>query len=127
MLAWFPLSNHEVARVDCEMHHPLEIEPADVHALLDRGEDFLLVDCRERDEHALVSLPEAILLPMSELGNRQQELAAHRHRRIVVHCHHGGRSLQVATWLRQQGYQAQSMSGGIDRWALEIDPGLPRY
>jgi rhodanese-related sulfurtransferase len=55
-------------------------------------------------------------------------LAAHRDRRIVVHCHHGGRSLRVANWLRGQGFeQAQSMAGGIDAWSTEIDPAVPRY
>jgi rhodanese-related sulfurtransferase len=46
----------------------------------------------------------------------------------VVHCHHGGRSLRVAHWLREQGFaNAQSMAGGIDRWSQEIDPSVPRY
>jgi rhodanese-related sulfurtransferase len=47
---------------------------------------------------------------------------------LVVYCHHGARSLQVAHWLREQGIQAcQSMMGGIDRWSLEVDPTVPRY
>ncbi|HQU46751.1 MAG TPA: rhodanese-like domain-containing protein, partial [Pirellulales bacterium] len=59
---------------------------------------------------------------------RVSELEPHRGRAIVVHCHHGGRSLRVAQWLRQQGFAAaQSMSGGIDAWAAEIDPDVPRY
>jgi rhodanese-related sulfurtransferase len=45
-----------------------------------------------------------------------------------VHCHHGGRSLRVVRWLREQGFsRAQSMAGGIDQWAVDIDPSLPRY
>ena len=48
--------------------------------------------------------------------------------RIIVHCHHGGRSLRVTNYLRQQGFsQAQNMSGGIDAWSLEVDPAVPRY
>ena len=47
---------------------------------------------------------------------------------LVVFCHHGVRSLNVVHWLREQGVAAcQSMAGGIDRWSLEIDPGVPRY
>ena len=47
---------------------------------------------------------------------------------LVVFCHHGIRSLQVAGWLRSQGLEdAASMAGGIDRWSLEIDPTVPRY
>ena len=107
---------------------PLEIEPQSVKTLLDAGENFLLLDCREADEHALVHISQAQLLPMSELAARHTELEPYRDACIVVHCHHGGRSLQVVEWLRQQGYaNAQSMAGGIDRWAQEIDATLPRY
>jgi len=38
------------------------------------------------------------------------------------------RSMQVVTWLREQGIEScRSMAGGIDRWSLEIDPSVPRY
>jgi rhodanese-related sulfurtransferase len=107
---------------------PLEIDCRSVKALLDAGEAFLLLDCREPDEHQIASLPQARLLPMGELPERVEELGTARSGRVVVHCHHGGRSLRVAAWLRKQGFdQAQSLSGGIDAWAVEIDPGLPRY
>lgn len=107
---------------------PLETDCRTVKAMLDSGESFLLLDCRESDEHETVSIPEAVLLPMSEIQDRVGELEDHREKRIVVHCHHGGRSLQVARWLRGQGHDdAASMAGGIDQWAVEIDPSLPRY
>ena len=107
---------------------PLEIAPAEVKRMLDAGEDVLFIDCREPDEHATVHIKQATLLPMSELANRVGELSPHREGRIVVHCHHGGRSMRVTRWLREQGFKAtQSMAGGIDQWAVEIDPTLPRY
>jgi rhodanese-related sulfurtransferase len=107
---------------------PLEIDCRAVKTRLDAGDDFLLLDCREQDEHQLVHIAEATLLPMSELVDRAAELHAHRGRHVVVHCHHGGRSLRVARWLREQGFAtAQSMAGGIDQWATDIDPTLPRY
>jgi len=108
---------------------PLEVEPQDVKRALDDDQsDCVLIDCRERDEHELVHIGAATLLPMSEIENRRSELEPHLERRVIVHCHHGGRSLRVAQWLRQQGFaKAQSMAGGIDRWAERIDPSLPRY
>ena len=107
---------------------PLEIDCRSVAEKLRRGDDFLLLDCRERDEHQAVRIEQAVLIPMSELAQRADELDPHRGREIVVHCHHGGRSLRVAMWLRQQGHAgAKSMAGGIDQWAQEIDPSLPRY
>lgn len=107
---------------------PIEIDCRSVHAKLRAGDEFLLLDCREADEHQFVHIPEARLLPMSELTQRAGELGPHRDGEIIVHCHHGGRSLRVAMWLRQRGFaKAQSMAGGIDQWAQEIDPSLPRY
>lgn len=107
---------------------PLEISCQSVKAKLDSGDGFLLLDCRETDEHAVARIAGARLLPMSEIQSRQDELASDRDREIVVYCHHGGRSLQVARWLRQQGFdKVRSMAGGIDRWSLEIDAAVPRY
>ena len=109
---------------------PIEVDCASVHGDLEAPADNapVLIDCREPDEHALVHIKAATLLPMSQIQERIGELEAHRDRRIVIHCHHGGRSLRVARWLREQGYpQAQSMAGGIDQWAQEIDPTLARY
>lgn len=107
---------------------PLEIDVQDVKALLDASEDFLLLDCREQDEFELVRIGGATLLPMSEIQARAEELEPHRERRIVVHCHHGGRSMRVTQWLRGLGFVAvQNMRGGIDQWAIEVDSTLPRY
>jgi len=107
---------------------PIETDCRSVQQKLRAQDDLLLLDCREPDEWALVHIEGAHLLPMSELAARVGEIEEYRDRPIVVHCHHGGRSLRVARWLREQGFgQAQSMAGGIDQWALEIDRTLPRY
>jgi adenylyltransferase/sulfurtransferase len=106
---------------------PLEITVAETTALLADGGCFLL-DCREPNEYEVASIPGAVLIPMGELPDRVGELPLDRSRRIVVHCHLGGRSLRVAQWLRDQGFaSAQSMAGGIEAWATEIDPMTPRY
>lgn len=106
----------------------LEIDCAGVKAKLDAGGEFLLLDCREKIEFDHVRIEGATLLPMSELTQRLDELRPHKEREIVVHCHHGVRSLQVTLWLRQQGFaDVKSMAGGIDHWAQTIDPGMKRY
>ncbi|OYW20921.1 MAG: rhodanese [Planctomycetales bacterium 12-60-4] len=107
---------------------PLEISCREVHAKLAANESFYFVDCREADEYATAKIVGANLLPMSALAERVAELEPHKSGPIVVHCHHGGRSLRVVRWLRNQGFaQATSMAGGIDEWSQTIDNAVPRY
>ena len=107
---------------------PIEVDCATVKKRLDAKDDFFFVDCREEGEYQTCRIEGAVLLPMSELADRVTELEPHRQREIIVHCHHGGRSLRVANWLRRNGFEkARSMAGGIDQWSLEIDPSVPRY
>lgn len=105
-----------------------EIDVQGVQALRDAGEDFLLLDCREPSEYATAQIAGSVLIPMREIPQRLAELEAHKQGRIVVHCHHGGRSARVTEFLRSHGFQgAQNMSGGIDAWSQLIDPTVPRY
>jgi len=111
----------------------IEIEPAAVQALGGSGtagpaSAWLLLDCRTPEEHATARIAGALLIPMQELSTRVDELAAWRDKPIIVHCHHGVRSLRVAHWLRERGFSgARSMRGGIEAWSAEIDPFVPRY
>lgn len=105
-----------------------EIDCRTVKSKLDAEHQFLLLDCREADEFRHVHIKGATLLPMSEIQNRVAELQSARDGEIVVYCHHGMRSLQVAMWLQTQGFiNVKSLAGGIDAWSQLIDPALPRY
>ena len=107
---------------------PLEIDCQAVHAKQNAGESFVFLDCREQDEFDTVHILGTTLIPMSQLQDRVSELDGKQNEDIIVHCHHGGRSLRVAQWLRQQGFaKAVSMAGGIDVWAVDIEPGMARY
>jgi rhodanese-related sulfurtransferase len=87
----------------------------------------LLLDVREAWEYQTASIPNSLLMPMGEVASRAHtELDPDAP--IVVMCHHGARSLNVALWLRDQGFShAQSLAGGIDAWSRSVDPGIPRY
>ena len=106
----------------------LEIDVQTVKALLDDGEDFLFLDCREPHEYDLCQIDGATLIPMGQIPGQLGSLEPHRQKRVVVLCHHGIRSLTAAGWLRQQGFErAQSMTGGIDAWSNLIDSSVPKY
>jgi len=65
---------------------------------------------------------------MLQLFAGLQVTEADREKPMVVYCHHGIRSLHAAEFLTMQGSQdVRSLSGGIDGWAIEIDPSLRRY
>ncbi len=107
---------------------PLQIDVHEVQQLLDQQADVLLLDCRTPEEYAQVRIEGAKWIPMDEIEHRVTELAADRERRMVVYCHHGRRSDMVSDWLRTKGFpRVQSLRGGIDAWAAQIDPSLPRY
>ncbi len=112
-----------------EQHFPLEVSVDEVNQAKKRGDsDFVLLDCREPDEHSIAAIDGALLVPMSQWETFENYRSGLEGKNIVVHCHHGMRSLRVANWLRANGFpNAQSMSGGIDAWSLEIDPSVPRY
>jgi len=107
---------------------PIELDVNEVNSLIQAGEDFLLVDVREMNEYELASIGGSILIPLGQIKTSLNQLEPYRDKRIVVHCHHGGRSLRAAMALRQLGFSgAQSMAGGIDDWSLSINPQIQRY
>ncbi|MEM7680869.1 MAG: rhodanese-like domain-containing protein [Planctomycetota bacterium] len=88
----------------------------------------VLLDVREPDEVATAAIVGALHVPMGEVKARLQELTEHDDRPVVVFCHFGGRSMQVTAFLREQGFEdVKSMAGGVDLWAVDIDPSIARY
>jgi len=104
----------------------IEIAPRDVKGKLARGEKFAFVDVREAWEYDTSRIEGSILIPLREIPGNLETLR--NAGEIVLFCHHGMRSLDAAAWLRSQGIEgARSMVGGIERWAVEVDPKVPRY
>ncbi len=109
-----------------DVERPSEITAQETKVLLDAG-DCLLIDCREEEEHQVARIDGAVLVPMSR-WIELVDVEAWKNQHVVVHCHHGVRSMRVALWLRNNGIPAaQSMTGGIEAWSLEVDNDIPRY
>lgn len=104
----------------------IQIEPKELKMKLDQGAKLVVVDVREPWEHQICNIAGAKLVPLNTLPASLAELA--QAEEVVVYCHHGIRSLNAAAWLRSQGVEgARSLTGGIERWATEIDPRLAKY
>jgi rhodanese-related sulfurtransferase len=86
----------------------------------------LLLDVREPWEYQTCRIDESRLVPMGEVPARKEELDADAD--IVVICHHGGRSLQVAMFLEKNGFgKVHNLAGGVDAWARTVDRSMPVY
>lgn len=86
----------------------------------------ILLDVREPDEFRLAHIPGSLHIPMQDVPRRLAELDPAAE--IVVICHHGMRSAQVAGFLEGRGFSdVSNLAGGIDGWSVQVDPGVPRY
>jgi len=106
---------------------PVEVSVEEARRLLTAGTDSaFLLDVREPAEVEICRIDGGRHIPMREVAARLGELP--RDHRILVLCHHGGRSRQVTGFLRAQGFRAASnVAGGIAAWAERIDPAIRRY
>ena len=102
-----------------------EITPTELRDLLAGENPPLLVDVREPVEASIAQIAESLLIPMGSLPQRLQEIP--KDRPVALYCHAGMRSAYAAEWLARQGYDALSLAGGIDRWAVEVEPAMRRY
>jgi rhodanese-related sulfurtransferase len=107
----------------------LELSPREASERLKQGGNAILIDVREPEEFALSRIEEARLIPMQSIPAQLQQLEGWADDSdLLLLCHHGVRSLQVAHWLRERGIEnCYSIAGGIDRWSREVDDSVPRY
>lgn len=102
-----------------------EITPAEFIRRRDSGTALTLLDVREDWEMSVASVPGVVHIPMGEVQTRLSELD--RNKEIVVICRSGRRSLEIAKFLQQNGFQAVNLAGGILAWSRDIDPSIPTY
>jgi len=94
--------------------------------LQERPESMILLDVREAFEREVASIDPSLHIPMGDVPSRLEEIP--RDRQVVVYCHSGARSMVVAGFLHEQGFErVANLSGGIDAWSVRVDPKVPRY
>ena len=102
-----------------------EIQPEELKAKLDAGEDIFILDVREPHEYQICNL-QGYLIPLGELPKRAHELDSSRE--IVAHCRSGVRSAKAVSFLQQAGFRkVKNLAGGILAWSDKVDPSVPKY
>ena len=100
---------------------------------LQAGEEFILLDVREDQELWYASIDGAVQSALSDLSHRQlealpEEIRNNKEAAVAVLCHNGNRSAQVTAWLRGQGWtNVFNVDGGINAYAIYVDPSVGRY
>ncbi|MDO4434202.1 MAG: rhodanese-like domain-containing protein [Alysiella sp.] len=103
-----------------------QITPYELQTLLQTQPNAILLDVREDVETQICQLSGSLHIPMNLIPLRHNELPDDVP--IVVYCHHGIRSLNVARYLAHLGFdELYNLSGGIDAWAQDIAPEMARY
>ena len=86
----------------------------------------VVVDVREPWEVERCRIEGSRAIPLRELPAKAADLPQDRD--LVLVCHHGGRSAQAAMWLTRNGYtRVHNLEGGVEAWAVTVDPRMPRY
>ena len=102
-----------------------EIQPIELKARLDAGDDIFILDVREPHEYQICNLG-GHLIPLGDLPARMNELDSSRE--IVAHCRSGVRSAKAVTLLRQASFgKVKNLAGGILAWSDKVDPTVPKY
>jgi len=106
---------------------PLELTVEDTKRLLDSDSERVhVIDVREAYEVAICRIAGAEHIPMRQIPEHLDRLPKEKY--LLILCHHGGRSLRVAEFLRARGCEKVSnVAGGIEAWAERIEPGMARY
>lgn len=103
-----------------------QLTPDELRAEMNGADPPVILDVREPWEIAIARLDPHVAIPMGEIVARTAELD--RNANLVVLCHAGMRSAQVTTYLRRHGFdKARNLTGGIHRWAEDIDPSMAKY
>ena len=103
----------------------LQISLDDFATLQKLGEDFIVVDVREPWEVEKAPFKEALNIPLGKLPNQISQIP--KTSLIITLCHHGVRSLKAAYLLDLSEKRALSLEGGIENYAIFVDPTIVRY
>ena len=120
------LGQEETTQREDSEEDVLEINIDQFKEIRDNGNNVVVLDVREYHEYDICNIEGSVLIPLGEIADRIDEL--NEDDEIIVHCHHGGRSMKATQFLKDKGFKnVKNLAGGIDAWAEKYDPDMPRY
>ena len=102
-----------------EMYQQITADEA--KKIMDSGEEHIILDTREQDEFDEGHIPNAILIPYTEIENKAEEMLPDKDKLILVYCRSGRRSKIAAESLAKLGYTNVKEFGGIIDWPYEVE------
>jgi len=98
----------------------------ELKAMMDKKEDFLLLDVRQDWERELAVINDSKHVLLDKISETNLEIDFNK--KIVLYCKVGGRSAAAAEILIKRGWKhCYNLQGGIIAWAREIDPTMKTY
>ena len=97
-----------------------QITAENAKKIIDSGEDCVILDVREQDEYNQGHIPNAILIPYTEIENKAGKMLPDKDKLILVYCRSGRRSKIAAESLVNIGYTNVKEFGGIIDWPYEV-------
>ncbi|MBR4880229.1 MAG: rhodanese-like domain-containing protein [Clostridia bacterium] len=89
--------------------------------MMDKEENYIILDVRNQDEYDEKHIPGAILIPNTEIEDRAEDELPDKNQLILVYCRSGNRSKKASQILADMGYTNIKEFGGINDWPYEVE------
>jgi len=99
----------------------VSISAEEAKELMDKSENYIILDVRTKEEYDEVHIPDAILIPDTEIADRAEDELTDKDQLIFVYCRSGNRSKKASAMLSQMGYTNIKEFGGIKDWPYETE------
>ena len=98
-----------------------QITQEEAKQIMDTTNGYILLDTRTQEEYDQSHIPDALLIPHTEIAERAEEELPDKDQLILVYCRSGNRSKQASEVLAELGYTNVKEFGGINTWPYEVE------
>ncbi|MCT4611747.1 MAG: rhodanese-like domain-containing protein [Clostridia bacterium] len=113
-------TNKEVVSDESKELEYTSIEQDKAKEMMD-NEDVIILDVRTEEEYNSGYIKDAMLLPLSDIEDKAEDLFKDKKEKILVYCRSGNRSKEASKVLVKLGYENIYEFGGINTWGYEVE------